>query len=54
MLKKKYPNLCLECLALQKVTLSIVREILGGPRDEKEARKGVATLRIVLNLNMTA
>ena len=32
----------------------MVGETLGGPQDEKEARKGVATLRIVLNLNMTA
>ena len=54
MLKKKYPNLCLECLALQKVTLSIVREILGGPRDEKEATKGAAALGTVLDLYMTA
>ena len=36
------------------VTLSMVGEILAGPRDEKEATKGAAALRAVLVLYMTA
>ena len=39
---------------IARVTLSMVEESLFGPRDEKEATKGVAALRTVVDLYMTA
>ena len=39
---------------IARVTLIMVEEIVLGPRDEKEATKGVAALWIAIDLYMTA